>query len=136
MKNIKLYITEKLKIKKHLSGHDIKTFEDIIKKLYDIGLFKKHYDIKDFSKISLKITLYSTFDINYISIDNILELVENYNLDSLFEIENKKDIREYRIKQLDNPNEFIILHYNRKTLDIEGITVSENIMKFIIDICK
>ena len=136
MKNIKLYITEKLKIKKRLSGHDIKTFEDIIKKLYDIGLFKKHYDIKDFSKISLKITLYSTFDINYISIDNILELVENYNLDSLFEIENKKDIREYRIKQLDNPNKFIILHYNRKTLDIEGITVSENIMKFIIDICK
>lgn len=134
MKNIKSYITEKLKIKKNLSGYDINTFEDIIKKLYDIGLFKKNYDTKNFSEMSLKINLYSTDNINHISIDNIEELVEDYNLKSLFEIENKKDIREYRISS--NPNEFIILHYNRKTLDIEEITVSENVTKIIIDTCK
>ena len=84
--------------------------------------------------MSLKINLYSTDNINHISIDNIEELVEDYNLKSLFEIENKKDIREYRISS--NPNEFIILHYNRKTLDIEEITVSENVTKIIIDTCK
>lgn len=134
MKSINKYIIEKLKIKKSKNVYDINTFEDIIKKLYDIGLFKKNYDYEDFSKMSLKINLYSTDNINFISIDNIEELVENYNLKSLFEIENKKDIREYRISS--NPNEFIILHYNKKTFDIEEITISENVMKIIIDTCK
>lgn len=135
MKSLNNYIVEKLKIHKSQIYNE-NTFEYIISKLYNVGLFKKNYNKSDFSKMSLKIDLYSTDNINFISMDNIFDLFETHILNPIFEIEHQKKIREYRIKQKDNPNEFIILHYNQNTHDIEEITVSENVMKIIIDICK
>jgi hypothetical protein len=127
------YITEKLKIRK---SKNINTFEDIITELHNIGLLGNNYSTLDFSKMSLKIDLFSTDNINFISLDNIFDLFETHTLNPIFEIEHQKKIREYRIKDSNNNNEFIILHYNKTTNDIEEITVSENIMKIIIDKCK
>ena len=136
MKNIKLYITERLFIRKTKNKYNMNTFTDVVTELYNIGLLKNNYHIVDFSKMSLKIDLYSTDNINFISMDNIFDLFETNTINPIFEIEHQKKIREYRIKQSDNHNEFIILHYNQKTHDIEEITVSENIMQIIIDTCK
>lgn len=133
MKSITLYILEKLKIRK---SKNINTFEDIIIELHNIGLLENNYSTLDFSKMSLKIDLFSTDNINFISMDNIFDLFETHTLNPIFEIEHQKKIREYRIKDSNNHNEFIILHYNKTTNDIEEITVSENIMKIIIDKCK
>lgn len=133
MKSITLYVNEKLKIRK---SKNINTFEDIITELYNIGLLENNYSTLDFSKMSLKIDLFSTENINFISMDNIFDLFETHTLNPIFEIEHQKKIREYRIKNSNNKNEFIILHYNRNTNNIEEITVSENIMKIIIDKCK
>lgn len=135
MKSLNNYIVEKLKICKSQIYNE-NTFEYIISKLYNVGLFKKNYNKSDFFKMSLKIDLYSTDNINFISMDNILDLFETHTVNSIFEIEHQKKIREYRIKQKDNPNEFILLQYNQYTHDIEEITVSENVMKIIINICK
>lgn len=133
MKSITLYVNEKLKIRK---SKNINTFEDIITELYNVGLLENNYSTLDFSKMSLKIDLFSTENINFISMDNIFDLFETHTLNPIFEIEHQKKIREYRIKNSNNKNEFIILHYNRNTNNIEEITVSENIMKIIIDKCK
>lgn len=136
MKGLLELINEKLKIRKSKNIYNINTFDDIVTELYNIGLLKDNCHKLDFSKMSLKIDLYSTDNINFISMDNIFDLFETHTINPIFEIEHQKKIREYRIKQSDNPNEFIILHYNRKSFDIEEITVSENVMKIIIDTCK